>query len=503
MTTNKIDRLKILQALEQKKKEQLFLPHIYHPQKLYKWQLEFFYSVNPKNFLTAANQIGKSSINIKKCIHWATDTTLWGKLWKSTPRQFWYLYPDSKTTKMEFYEKWVPEFLPRGDMKNHPVYGWTVEYGDRKTPELIRFNTGLAVYFKTYLQKTTSLQAGTVYAIFCDEELPIEHYDELSFRLSGVDGYFHMVFTATLNQEMWRLTMEEKGEAERFPGAFKRQISLYDCMIYADGSASQWTAERIKAKEADCSTETERLRRVEGRFVSELGLKYPTFDPAVHVITPRKIPDDWFIYSGIDHGSGGERGHPSAIIFLGVSPDYSRGEIFFGWRGDGIETTEGDTLKKYFAIRDEELKLYGRMVEQRYDYKNVDFKIMAGRVNEYFLPANKFHDEGEGVLNSLFKHQALFIHRTPELEKLVLELKSIRKDKDKREALDDLADAARYAITTICWDWSKIKIEVPGEIFKPPSSLQLRRAMFVDEDKQIDKNDVDSELKFWNQMYTD
>ena len=81
----------------------------------------------------------------------------------------------------------------------------------------------ITIYFKTYSQNVTDLQAGTVSFIFCDEELPISLFPELSARLIATDGYFSMVFTATLGQEYWRLTMEpdeENGEIEKHPDAF-------------------------------------------------------------------------------------------------------------------------------------------------------------------------------------------------------------------------------------------------------------------------------------------
>ena len=67
-----------------------------------------------------------------------------------------------------------------------------------------------------------------------------EVYDEAIMRLSSptIQGHFHMVFTATLGLEFWREVIEEKGVKERFPHAWKKQVSAYDCLKYMDGSAS-------------------------------------------------------------------------------------------------------------------------------------------------------------------------------------------------------------------------------------------------------------------------
>ena len=86
------------------------LPHLYG-QKFYPWSREFFESRNRMNLLCAANQIGKSSIAIRKNIEWACNKKLWPSLWDSTPKQFWYFYPSDEVATIEVEKKWVPEFF--------------------------------------------------------------------------------------------------------------------------------------------------------------------------------------------------------------------------------------------------------------------------------------------------------------------------------------------------------------------------------------------------------
>lgn len=87
---DKIDRI---QLLERKIELQEGLPHI-HGWKFYPWAREYFEAQNKETFLCAANQISKSSTQIRKMIHWATNQDLWPTIWPfSRPRQFWYLYP--------------------------------------------------------------------------------------------------------------------------------------------------------------------------------------------------------------------------------------------------------------------------------------------------------------------------------------------------------------------------------------------------------------------------
>lgn len=481
------------------------LPFLYK-HKFYSWQREFYESTNKKCFLTAANQIGKSTIMQKKCVNWCTDKSLWKKLWPhkikdedDIPSPIWYLYPDSKLATAEFHEKWVRELLPSGSMKNHPIFGWEAKFEKRMIQE-IRFNSGVTLYFKTYAQNPQSLQASTVFAIFCDEELPEHLYDELNFRLSNTDGYFNMAFTATLNQELWRCTMEESGKLEKFKKAFKMQVSLYDCQFYEDGSPSEWTKERIQNKIDDCSSDTEVQRRIFGKFVTEQGKKYSHYDPETSTMEPRTIPKDWLIYEGLDYGSGGKKGHPSAIVFVAVSPDYTQGEVFLGWRGDGIETTAGDLLNKHFSLLDE-YELEDRVIEKRYDYHCKDLFIIAQRAGEDLLQANKKMDDGVSILNSLFKYKSLKIHLTDELEKLCRELNNLLSDTDKRKAIDDFSDALRYCVATIPWNWSKIKIDRPVYKKKPKSEIDLRREMFIDPTRDENLDEFLAEIQEWNDLY--
>lgn len=141
------------------------LPHL-HGFPFYQWAREFFESRNKINLLCAANQASKSSTAIRKNIEWACNKKLWPELWKTEPRIFWYFYPSEAVASVEFEKKWVPEFLPRGAMKNHPQYGWDVEY-THGLIEGLHFKSGVTIYFKSYGQKVINLQTATVHMVTC------------------------------------------------------------------------------------------------------------------------------------------------------------------------------------------------------------------------------------------------------------------------------------------------------------------------------------------------
>lgn len=490
------------------------LPHRFG-WKWYKWAHDFYESKNKYNFLVAANQISKSSTQIRKNIEWATNKKLWPNLWLTSPNQFWYLYPTKPVATTEFWEKWVPEFLPRGPLKKDPVFGWEEEIKNKEI-WAIHFNSGVSIYFKTYEQDVQNLQTGTCHMISGDEEMPYSHFQELRSRLVATNGYFNMVFTATLGQDEWRRTIEPRNEDEElFKDAFKRQVSMYDCLKYMDGSPSPWTEERIEQVKMECATEAEVQRRVYGRFVVSAGLKFPSFSITKNMIPKQVIPYNWPIYTGVDVGSGGEKNHPAAIVMVAMRPDYKFGIVFKGWRGDGVVTTSADILEKHIQL----CKYYdpgpaGELIQkqfhpviQSYDWHSKDFFTIASRAGLAFTPADKNRERGENLLNTLFKLGMLKImDGDPELSKLAIELSNLLSGTPKTQAKDDFVDSLRYCCSAIPWDFDG----VAGEIIKAEeinvdtrSEAQLafderRRGVFPDQ--ETEGASAEDELDYWQSL---
>lgn len=493
-----------LELMRMKLELQEGLPHLYGF-KWYKWAREFFESRNRENFLCAANQISKSSTQIRKAIDWATRPEIWRELWPSLtpgqkPNQFWYFYPTTEVAQIEFETKWVPQFLPMGKYKDDPIYGWEDIY-DKGIIKKVEFKSGVTIYFKTYAQKIKDLQSGTVYAIFADEEMPVDFVPELQARLNASDGYFHMVFTATLGQLYWSKTMEPATKSdELYPHAWKKQVSVYDCQFYEDGSPSHWTDAKIKRAEAKCPTEAEKQRRIYGKFVKSEGLMFPSFDMDRNTAEYAAPPRHWIHYSAVDPGTGGEKAHPAAIVFISVSPDYKHGRIWRAWRGDGINTASPDIYAKY-----KELRGGLPMAAQKYDFASREFFLHVSAKGDGFSPADKDHLAGYSLLNTLFKLGILKIYTgDPELEKLISEIRTLSSTGDKRKAADDLCDAARYAAMAIPWDFSDYDVaeektdqfaEIKGA--KPKTSSDIRRDWFMGKG-QASEDSIQDELDFWN-----
>jgi len=508
------------------------LPHInVDPENsgvpMYQWQWDFFKTTNRMCLLTAANQIGKSSIQIRKLVHWATEPDLWPILWPDyhhNVSQFWYLYPTLDVATIEVKTKWIKEWLPRGAMKDDPQYGWEVEYSKKKV-YAIHFNTGVSIYFKSYAQNATDLQSGTVHYVATDEELPINLYDELKFRTSAANGHFSMAFTATIGQFEWECAMEKQGTPEEiFPKAKKIQVSLYDCLEYVDQDGkllkdvkTPWNEEKIQDRIDSCSSKEEVAKRIFGRFVKSGGLKYSKHVNEENIIQDWVLPPDWNIYSATDPGSGGSQGHPSGIIFIAVNQDCTEGVVFLGWRGDGIPTTAGDTFNYY-----KQFKGNLKVATQWYDYHAKDFAVIGERAGESFQMAEKSHEIGEPILKTLLKYKALkFVvgkcigleqygteTQEGEVSKLIQELKGLRDDIDKRQAKDDLIDPTRYICAKIPWAMDEIikkrfavkkkpKTEKPLFIPKSTAEIIKERRGETKQNTEMEDNFYE-EIEEWN-----
>lgn len=501
-----VERLKQekYEALKAKKAMREGLPHLYGF-KDYKWSREFLDSTNKTLLCTAANQIGKSTTLIRKVVDYATGIQAWPTRFRKRPRQFWYLYPTAQIASAEYHTKWRPDILPRNEFKNHPQYGWKAEFKNRGDISAIYFNSGVALYFKTYAQDVTHLQAGTVDFVACDEELPEELFDEIQFRRNAVEGYFASVFTATLGQELWRLAMEPNpGEKEFLPFAHKIQVSLFDCQKFIDGTPSHWSIEKINHTVAMCKNEMEVLKRVYGRFVKDSGLKYSGFTRTKNVKQIDPPPAHWPVYAGVDIGAAGEDNHPSAITFVAVRPDYKYGVVFKHWRGDDRLYTAGDVVNEYISLS-QGLNVVGCF----YDYAAKDFETIANRMGVSVIKAEKRHDIGEHVINVLFKNDMLDIMAIPENEPVIRELLTVALGVHKQKLKDDSVDSLRYALTKIPFDFTAIgvKLDINQEKPKPvtpweQANLERNRDRFrmMDPTTREKEDEIGKEITHFNDL---
>lgn len=502
MSAEKILELKRKELVLAKEKKlwQERLPHKYSHKK-YKWSREFHDSLNRVNLVCAANQIGKSTAAIDRHIDNATDKTRWPQLWKTPPKMFWYFYPDSDTLNREWNTKWKP-LMPQID---DPEYGWKLVH-DRGTPVSIEWNSGVFTYFMYYTKAAAAMQAGTVHEVYADEEMPLHIWDELSLRLARTGGIMNCVFTPTLNQQFWQQAIETD---KVLPNAAKWQVSMFDCLVFEDGSPNTTLTEKdIQEIISKCSNETEVLRRVYGKFVTEVGRTFFAFNFDKNFSPKTADFDKDLIYAAVDYGSGGAEGHPSAILFIAMKPDFKSGQVFRAWRGDGVKTTAGDVYDKY-----RELSKDLKIVQACYDPAAADFGTIAERNGLAFTKANKARTDGEKIVNTLFRYQMLSLAEDDgEISKLGTELSHIMDTNNRTRSSkrhDDLADALRYLCMLIPWNFVGLSEKFDERVVEETRPLteeerkideiKLRRGE-LDEPKD-EWQEFNDEFSHWNEEY--
>jgi phage terminase large subunit-like protein len=486
-------KLELLKASEQRR---LNLPHLLKSDggsgyPFYPWQRAYWESRKSISLVVGCNQVGKSSVSIRKCIHWATGTEIWPELFpKEKPRLYFYFYPSLKLATREFFSKWVPLFMPKD--KSDPKYGWRYEMKNGEI-QRISFNSGVTVEFLSYAMRPQDLQASSPHAVFADEEMPEAIFGEIIARLFATRGYFSMIFTATLGQEFWR----EALEGQRLPDAFKTQFSLYDCLTYEDGSKSWIDEEDVRRREAAITSQWEKEIRIYGRFATAEGLLFSGFDRYENVTDAGPVPADWSWYAGVDVGSGGTN-HPAAIAFVALSPDRKLGRVVRCWRGNREEvTTAPSILAKYHQLRAE---LNVAVVAVHYDWASKDFETFALADGLPVIKAEKSHEIGIPLMNGLFKSQRLMIDDIDENYDLIRELLSVRIGQSKKHRADDACDAVRYAITKIPWDLTGLSGQAPQA--KKTKDKPIYGDRRDEQDRQEDAlEDLDGEIEFWRQHF--
>jgi hypothetical protein len=484
----KRDKLRKIQTLKEG------LPHLYSF-PMYQWQEDFWNCPATFQFIFKANQIGGSSVMIKRMIHYCTEPKLWDRFTKK-PKITMYLYPDKKSATREWEGKWS-EFMPKNEYKDHEQYGWK-ETWDGNYIDTVEFNSGVTLYFKTYGSGAENLQASTPAILACDEELPEELWPELQMRIASPANKGAMYWlgcTPTLGQKY--LAKIQSGET-KIPDSWVKTVSMYDCLKYSNGDRSIWTLDKIKQIEQTLPNDKEIQVRVHGLFKATDGLLISQFNSSKHV-KPYHAIKGWETYVGIDYGVGGSTGHPSAIVFVTISPSYNAARVIKAWRGpygpNSESTTPDDVILRYIEMCNE-LGL-DQPTGVYYDPAAASIGVLAERQGLGFQKANKDREHGFNLLNSLFKNDMLILLDDGKgaIQELATELESVTSEFNKKRAGDDLMDALRYCISLIPFNFENLKIQIQTEV-KTTKTIGRHEV-----EETYDFDDVSEEVDEWNEYY--
>ena len=425
----------------------LYLTDVYMPwffQTDYYWSWLWQRNYNRLALLTCANQVGKSTANIRKCLRLAYDIDdVWGKLWPTVPvpNLFWYFYPSFEQVDVEWRTKWLPLMTSE---RNCPRFGYELIEQKYKKKDIIaevRFNTGVNLIFKSYHQHEISLQSSTVYGLFIDEELPEKLWGELKSRTASCRGLVSGVFTPTIGQELFAHAFDDrlKGtEQENFPSAYKVKISLYDCKYYCK---INWS-DKNKTTGQDLVMDIQQPKLVDhkGNVIQRKEKTSPDLSkgwiydhnnkPILEFnlmgerawtdediqrfeedcvnertrlvrIMGEFIRESGLMYHGYleqknnlhnikvprtwDYYVGvdigsGGTNHPAAIVFVATSEDHRQGLVIDAWRGDKIETTADMIFNKYLEMKYRHKAYFG---------KEPIVRTYDGAARDFFLVSRK------------------------------------------------------------------------------------------------------------------
>lgn len=464
------------------------LPHLYGF-TMYPWQRKFWNNKQTFQFIFKANQIGGSSVMIKKMINYATEPAMWTQFSRA-PKAMMYLYPDKATATREWETKWV-EFMPNGEFKDHPQYGWNEDW-EGKYINSVTFKTGVILYFKTYGSGAENLQATSPSILACDEELPEELFPELQLRISSpVNGgaMFWMGCTPTKGQKY--LQKIQTGET-KIPDSFVLTVSMYDCLHLENGQKSLWTIDKIKQIEQALPNKREIEVRVHGLFKPVDNVGFPSFSREKN-FKPYHPVTGWELYCGIDYGIGGSSAHPSSIVFIAVNPLFTQARVVKCWRGDGISTTVDDVLNQYLSMLNQ--LGYSNLANTYYDYACGEMGVIAARRGITVNKANKDRKLGIDTLNSVFKNAMMIIYDTAdgEGEKLAAEIEGYNIE---RKVEDDLVDALRYGTINIPFNFENINVH--EHVVSKQIKTEGRETYYENE---YDDTELEDEIDEWNSMY--
>lgn len=491
-------KLEKLKKLEAEKKLRDNLPHLYG-QKFYRWSREWFENTDKFALMFKGNQVGGSSVQIRKAIHWATDPELREKLFKKKPYEkilFLYFMPSLNLFAREFHNKWIPQFMPRNESRVSGLYAWNAVYDEKRLNDIsfIDFPEANAqiVCLSYGSDPHKAMQAQSPDAVFADEEMPEHLFAEVIARLSATKGYFNMTCTPTRGEKIW----EEAYNGRRFPHAYRLIVSQYDCVEFEDGTPGVHGVDDIKKFELTLPTQRDVDIRVNGKFSKLQGLVYSQFERGKNNV--KLSIRNPIYYAGVDYGSGGLTGHPSAIAIIAVDESFQRARLHKFWRGDGDRTTAGDLFSKYLELTDDIV-----VARRKYDFAAADFGTIAMRSGVPFEKANKNHEQGISMINTLFKNQMLEIPVNDENEKLMQELESFKIGDKAHKAENDGCDALRYALVDIPFYFSGLTGEVLESVDEPKEEEPVKRtkSRFELANPGFKQDEQDDYIHFYNDLY--
>ena len=184
--------------------------------------------------------------------------------------------------------------------------------------------------FKSYDQGREKWQGDTLDLIWCDEEPPVDIYDEALTRLNRRKGHMLITFTPLMGMtDVVKRYFEP--DRKNDPGAKDRKLvhmTLEDATFYSKEDREEIQNQYSKAMQR---------ARVQGLPLFGEGLIYPYGEEQI-TVEPFSIPSYWRHIVGLDHGIQ----HPAALVWMAHDPDQDIVYLYGEWKQS--ETTIADRV---------------------------------------------------------------------------------------------------------------------------------------------------------------
>ena len=260
-------------------------------------QMEFHLSKARHRLYVGGNRTGKTTAGAVDFILLALGLhPVWSKV-MPPPVNLWAVsldFPASRDVVQDAVRRWAPPGL---------VSKWSVQ------DQITYFKTGSTLGYKSIESGWTKFQGVERHGIWWDEEPAQDVRREGFMRVISAGGIEAFTMTPLsgmtwVHDDLWQ-------RRDTDPDVAGVTATLCDNRRNLPLDAI------VRACEEYAYDEDQLNIRVFGRFVNFSGLVYKEWDRRLHVIDPFKIPEDWPIYRGIDHGIR----HPTVCLWVAVSPD--------------------------------------------------------------------------------------------------------------------------------------------------------------------------------------
>jgi hypothetical protein len=540
-------------------------PHKYF--EFYDWQDEFIYQEKHiekygkypnRLYLTCANQIGKTFAIQNLALFLCTNVEFRKKRWgNNLPRVIWYVLPTQDHINDFYNEKWEPDILSRDEAKADGEFAWKEIKKGKDIKGIYFKNTKCTLNFITLSARSSSHQGRSVGAILFDEEPPVDKLAELETRTASFNdpetglstAILAFAFTPTSAQDYFKRVFQfqdlrflnkvpkdlkdkyfldkhtdthrtctpQEEEKELFkagPTTWKRRVSMFEAVKFKSGKRGKFTNARVREFIKAQPTNRDLMIRAFAQFEKEDdgGKIYKYFDRDKHLRSVERSYIQRFkrgglLTSGIDYGSGSN--HPGGYVVTWVSDDKKTVKIVLKWRGEkGKVTTAGDIIEKYIAATK------GWNISfPFYDHSCKDLATIYNRITgKELYKAEKSHEIGVGVVDTLYKHnmlEILGIDDEPYGEWAAVEYENLSNKIAKKDRSDELSDCIRYSLAGVAHMFEFTELmpinlvdQMKKEIkeMKEPEDYGVRSWNNVKEDDK-ETEWITDELSDWEELF--